>query len=243
LESPQSEDLDIINSPEKFRELFLAQVNAPEFDKKYRAILYVFLYFIWRGIQLSIKAWKNDSKYKSFLPILQNIRLGYPADSFILIRALMERIALIGYLQEKPELIPRFSIQGDDLSSAAMTWATKHAPENWGQFYGFCSNIVHSKYEGMALNIYDSSIIGKIYQRVLSSPRKKLPELSDELFLSVYYALFAIEPFSGKVIDLNERNYFPTDRVNIFKYVSLDDILKCGSYIRKVIKKYQAQMQ
>lgn len=48
------------------------------------------------------------STYKAFLPILQLIRMGYASDAFVLMRTLMERIAILGYLSENPDLIDEF---------------------------------------------------------------------------------------------------------------------------------------
>src|SRR4030042_6042672 len=103
---------EIVINPLAFRESFFAEASSTKADIEYSAVLHVLLYYLWRGCSLSREAGITgktapkaslitQSTYEAALAILQLIRVGYHADAATLLRALMERIALIGYIGEK----------------------------------------------------------------------------------------------------------------------------------------------
>jgi hypothetical protein len=109
---------DIVINPLAFRESFFAEASSTTADSEYSAVLHVILYYLWRGCSLSREAGINgktdpkasliaQSAYEAVLTILQLLRIGYQTDATTLLRALMERIAIIGYIGENRHLIVR----------------------------------------------------------------------------------------------------------------------------------------
>jgi hypothetical protein len=153
--------LSIVKNPLEFRETFLASINVARADESYIGIIRIFLYYIWRGaFKATTEILQGRAQpelsliclscYKAVLPIIQLIRLGYAGDALMLHRALMERIAILDYLNDNPELIQKYKNGKADLNKDAMPWAKKHAPQNWMRLYGYLSNVAHSKKEGVS---------------------------------------------------------------------------------------------
>src|SRR4030066_607105 len=241
-------DLDIVTNPIKFREIFLAQVTVSDVDREHGAVLNVLLYYIWRGIfttrstLLKIHAQYDlaflcFATYKSFLPILQNIRLGYPADTMILLRALMERIALLGYLDAHIDLIPKYKAGKDSLQKDAMAWAKSQSLENWMMLYGMLSKIAHSRLEGTAGYVLDTNPIGEAFRKSMPSSTRPFSTLTDELLAAVCYALRAVDPFAIGILGHINIGIFPADKQAI-RYVDSADLLKFQNFLAKLINKY-----
>lgn len=103
---------NILTSSIAFRESFLAEASSTIVDHDNGAVLNVILYYLWRGCKLSRDAGITgntdaqasliaQSAYEAPLAIIQLLRMGYEADAATLLRALMERIAIVEYLGEK----------------------------------------------------------------------------------------------------------------------------------------------
>jgi hypothetical protein len=240
---------EIITNPHKFREAFLIQVTLSEVDKEYGAILNVLLYYIWRGIFETREALLKGkvqtdlgilcfASYKSFLPIIQNIRLGYPADVVILLRAMMERIALLGYLHTHPHIIPKYKSKKNNLQKDAMTWAKNQAVENWMSLYSILSNLAHARLEGTAGYMLDTNPIGEAFRNSMPRSAKQFPTLTDELLAGICYALFAIDQFASSALDSKENGIFPTDK-RVIQYVDMADLLKFQNFLGQLIDKYK----
>jgi hypothetical protein len=114
---------DIRPNAVTFRDSFLSETSPTRIDRDYGAVLRVVLFYLWRGCSLSRTAGqtvKTDpsaalislSAYEATLGIIQLIRIGYHADAIVLGRALMERIAIVGYLSENRTLLPRYFAGG-----------------------------------------------------------------------------------------------------------------------------------
>ena len=240
---------EIVTNPHKFREAFLVQVTLSELDKEYGPILNVLLYYIWRGIFETRTALLKGNvqtdlgilcfaTYKSFLPIIQNMRLGYPADVVILLRAMMERIALLGYLHTHPHIVPKYRSKKSNLQKDAMTWAKDQAVENWMILYSMLSNIAHARMEGIAGYMLDTNLIGDALRKSMPELKKPITTISDELIAMVCYALFAIVPFSSDVLGQKNNSIFP-DNERVMIYVEEDDLVYFQKFLVQMIEKYK----
>jgi hypothetical protein len=242
-------DLDVVTNPIKFREMFLAQVTSSDVDKEHGAVLRVLLYYIWRGIfEARAALLKSHAQtdlgilclatYKSFLPIIQNIRLGYPADTIILLRALMERIALLGYLHAHHDIIPKYIASRDNLQKNAMAWAKEHAPENWMRLYNAFSNVAHSRLEGTAGYMLDTNPIAEAFRKSMPASTIQITTITDELIALVCYALVAVDPFATGALGYENIGMFPADK-QVIKYVALADLVKFQNFLTQLINKFQ----
>lgn len=110
---------DLRSDAVTFRHSFLSEASPTRIDRVYGAVLRVILFYLWRGCSLSRIAGitgKTDpsaalislSAYEATLGVVQLTRMGYHADAIVLARALMERIAIVGYLGENRTLMPRY---------------------------------------------------------------------------------------------------------------------------------------
>ncbi len=150
-----------------FRESFLSETSPTMVDRDYGAVLRVILFYIWRGCSFSRKAGltgKTDpsaslislSAYEATLGIIQLIRIGYHADAIVLIRALLERIAIVGWLGENRPLLSRYFSGELKPYKEAFTWAKKKPLPNWVSLYSTFSDVAHSRIVGPAGHINNS---------------------------------------------------------------------------------------
>src|SRR4030042_6799985 len=194
---------DIVTNPLAFRESFFAEASSTKVDSEYSAVLHVILYYLWRGCSLSRNAGirgKADPKasliaqsaYEAALSILQLIRIGYHADAATLLRALMERIAIIGYIGENRHLIARH-FQGE-LSpyKEALSWAKKKSLPNWMSLYSTLSGVAHSNIVGPAGHINNRTEIGNAF-RPATKKHPSGPNMIEELLGLAVYSLIALD--------------------------------------------------
>lgn len=233
-------DLEIIIKYNKFMDIILGQISSPEIDSSYRPIMRVLLYYIWRGICIArIESFSSKiesnlaflcvATYKSFIPILQNIRLGYTSDVLILIRSLMERIALMGYLDANPSLIPTFISGKKNLYSKALSWARKNGPENFMSYYGLLSNIVHVKKEGSALYFADDRAEGDAIRNIFSNLDHTM---TDELFTLLWIEIFTVNSFFSQIYSYSAEDDSTIDKM-IIKYISQEDFNDFQNFIKQ----------
>lgn len=241
--------LSVVKNPIKFREAFLISVTESSIDKRYIGVIRTLLYYVWRGAfnatgeiiqgrgqpELSLICL---STYKAFLPIIQVLRLGYSGDALVLLRALMERIAILGYLNENQNLIKKYNEGKTNLNKDAMPWAKTYGPDHWMLLYGYLSNIVHSRNVGVASHIFEENPIGDAFLNMLphSKPNKGS---ADFVLLMIWYAIGAIDPITQKVLHLDEFQVFPND-TTVEKYVSKDDLLIYKKFLAEMTVKYGA---
>ena len=210
-------NMDIFNEPNDFRNLFYNEVSNQVTDPIYEPIFQTILYFVWIGItqtRNAVIASKINfdlgflclATYKSFLPIIQNTRLGYTSAVLILMRALIEQIALLGYLQENSEFIPRY-VKGEDLQHRALGWAKNNTVVNWMQLYGVYSKVAHPMLENTSTNIKDESVIGRLIQNSIPLLGIEKDRLTDEILTGIIYSLMALDTFNEKII--GERFFDP----------------------------------
>jgi hypothetical protein len=241
-------DNDIIFDPVIFRNEFLKQVSNSSIDSSKQDILNILLYFIWLGITKTRNAiltnhinfnlgWLCLATFKSCLPIIQNIRLGYPSDSYILYRSLMERIALLGFLDANPEEINKYLASKDHIQKDAMKWAKNKAPQNWMFLYNQLSNVAHTRLAGTAGYIFDYSLIGVKIQESMPKGTRPPQNFTDELLMFMFYTITAIDTFTEKIINFKILDFSLTSQIT--QYFTLEEISRVQKYFSSFIARYE----
>lgn len=242
-------DLEIVSNPLRFRDAFLSQVPLSRVDDDYQSQIRILLYYVWRGANASRTSLLQNkvqsdlgflslSIYQAFLPVLQTIRLGYPTDAFILLRALLERIALLGYLHNNRDLLPKYVEGKTTLQDKAMSWAKQHAPENWMRLYSELSKIAHSRIQGVAGHLLGNNPISVSFRSTLHHPSPEGSVLIDELLAGTFYSLIAADTFATEILDRKGFTVFPKD-ARITLYVSPEDLQMLQAFLKRLIDKYQ----
>jgi hypothetical protein len=231
----------------KFRESFLAETSS-RIDTQYGAVIRVLLYYLWRGCRLSQNAGikgKTDpeaalislSAYEALLSIIQLIRIGYHADAIILQRALMERIAIVGYLKENRALISRYFAGGFSPYKEALKWAKNQSLPNWMLLYGIFSKVVHSRIVGPAGHINNQTFIGNAFREIRGGSTAKDTDMSEELLGFTIYSLIALDPFALALIHDSSSQPFPVD---IAQNIDISDLLQFREFLQNYIKRYES---
>jgi hypothetical protein len=212
---------NITTNPTAFRESFLAEASSTKIDNEYGALLHVILYYLWRGCSLSqasgIKG-KCDPKasliaqsaYEAVLGIIQLIRVGYHADAATLLRALMERIAIVGYLGENKHLVARYFKGELSPYSDALKWAKKKSLPNWMILYSILSGVVHSNSVGPAGHINNRTEIGNAF-RLATEKYPDGSNMIEELLGLTVYSLSALDPLALEFIQNDNVKPFTND--------------------------------
>jgi hypothetical protein len=237
----------IVTNPLAFRESFFAEAATTEVDREYGAVLHVILYYLWRGCLLSQEAGVTgqtdpkasliaQSAYEATLAILQLIRVGYHGDAATLLRALMERIAIVGYIGENRHLIGRY-FQGE-LSpyKEALSWAKKKSLPNWMILYSALSGVVHSNVVGPAVHINNCTEIGNAFRPAT----KKYPhgsKMLEELLGLTVYSLIALDTFAFELIQNRSVMPFSNDP-SMAQNVGSKDAKEFGDFLQKLVVRY-----
>jgi hypothetical protein len=235
--------MNIVDNPINFRNVFLQQSPNKEFDDHFKSVLNVLLYYIWRGFFKSRTAILNStvqpdlgflclSAYKALLPILYSIRLGYLTDVYILLRAHMERIALIGYLDENRIFITKYKNRVGNLQKKALNWAKQESLENWMFIYGRLSDVAHSKLEGTVGHLLDFTFIGEAFRKNLQFTQDSIIDSSHEILYLICYSLIALDTIVSKVLNDPAMKKIPEDRA-ILKYVQKNDLINLYHFLSK----------
>jgi hypothetical protein len=238
---------DIITNPLAFRESFFAEASSTKADSEYSAVLHVILYYLWRGCSLSREAGitgKTDPKasliaqsaYEAALTILQLIRIGYHADAATLLRALMERIAIIGYIGEKRHLIARYF--QDELSpyKEALSWAKKKSLPNWMILYSTLSGVAHSTIMGPAAHINNCTEIGNAF-RLATEKYPSGSNMIEELLGLTVYSLLALDTLALELIQNSSVKPFPNDP-GMAQNVGNKDAKEFVDFLQKLVDRY-----
>jgi len=232
-----------------FRDSFLSEASPTRVDKGYGAVLRVILFYLWRGCSLSriagitgkaepSAALISLSSYEAILGVVQFIRMGYHADAIVLGRALLERIAIVGYLGENRALIPRYFAGKLTPYKEALAWAKKKSQPNWMILYSICSDVVHSRIVGPAGHINNQTDIGKAFREVRVGDPADDPDLTEELLGIALYSLIALDPLAFKLIQDNDSQPFPTDLDSAQK-IGLKDLGEFLDFLQGFIKRYE----
>ncbi|MBE3142677.1 MAG: hypothetical protein IMZ61_01970 [Planctomycetes bacterium] len=239
---------DIRTNPIAFRDSFLSEVSSSRVDKDYGAVLRVLLYYLWRGCSLSREAGitgKTDPKaslisqsaYEAILSIIQLIRIGYQVDAATLLRALMERIAIIGYLAENRDFIPRYFEGKLAPYKEALSWAKKKSLPNWMILYSTLSGVAHSRIEGPAGHINNRTTIGKAFRQIPNRDPTKDSDMTEELLGLTVYSLLALDSFALGLIQNSNNKPFSNDP-DIVHHVDLNDVKEFHNFLQRLIDRY-----
>ncbi|HEU0293827.1 MAG TPA: hypothetical protein VFR47_13890 [Anaerolineales bacterium] len=240
--------LSIVRKPENFRNAFFTNVQNRSLDESYEGVISVLLYYIWRGLYNSVtKVIKGDgnpdlvltciSTYKAFLPLIHLIRMGYTGDTLILLRSLMERIALLGYLNENPDTLGKYKAGKLKLPDEALNWAKQRNLPNWMRLYSLLSNLAHQKQESVAGSIFDENSVGDAIRYMLPSS-KPTPSLTDETLALLWFGVASTDAIAEHVLSSTNFPEYSKDE-DLRKHVSKDDIQNFEIFLAKIIIKYQ----
>jgi len=218
-------------------------------DRDYGAVLRVILFYIWRGCSFSRKAGltgKTDpsaslislSAYEATLGIIQLIRIGYHADAIVLIRALLERIAIVGWLGENRPLLSRYFSGELKPYKEAFTWAKKKPLPNWVSLYSTFSDVAHSRIVGPAGHINNRSEIGFAFREVRTGDTIGDTEMAHELLGLVVYSLVILDPLALILIENAEIQPLPKD-ICLVHYISLEDIEKFQIFLQELKNRFE----
>lgn len=238
---------DITNDPITFKHSFFAEGISPKIDTEYEGVLNVILYYLWRGCSLSSMAGvtgKCDPKesliaqsaYEAVLGIVQMIRLGYHADAAIILRALMERIAILGYIGENRHLIARYFKGELSPYKEALQWAKKKPLQNWMILYSTLSSVAHSNAVGSAGHINNRTNIGNAF-RLATEKYPDGSNATEELLGLTVYSLVALDPLALILIQNNSVKPFPNDP-DIFQNVGNKNIKEFNDFLQKLVDRY-----
>ena len=241
-------DYSLVTNPLNFSSAVLGQVSDSPVDRESAPVLCVLLYYFWRGAFESRAAVVTEqveanlgllslSVYQAFLPIVQMIRLGYPADTLVLLRALMERIALLGYLHNNRQLVAKYVAGVKSLEKEAMRWAKEQPLQNWMRLYGLLSNVAHSRMVGPAGHLLAENPIGEAFRSDLTPKPADGADMTAELLAGVAYALAAADPIACEIIDYKSLDPFPSDKDSL-AYLSKEDVLEFGGFLQRFYDKY-----
>jgi hypothetical protein len=239
---------NILTSPIAFRESFLAEASSTKVDNEYGAVLNVILYYLWRGCSLSREAGltgKADPKasliaqsaYEATLAIIQLLRVGYEADAATLLRALMERIAIVGYLGENRHLIERY-FKGDlSAYKKALPWAKKKSLPNWMILYSALSGVAHSNAVGPAGHINNRTDIGNAFRLATKKYPSGANSMIEELLGLTVYSLLALDALALGLIQNSSVKPFSNDP-GMAQNVGNKDAKEFVDFLQKLVDRY-----
>jgi hypothetical protein len=232
-------NLSIVKSPRNFRDAFLDSSPGDQLTKEQKGTVNVLLYYVWRGLYNSVtRVIKGEGKpdlvlicittYKSFLPLIQLIRLGYTGDVFSLMRSQMERIALMGYLNENQDLLGKYKEGKLKLPDEATKWV---------RLYSLLSNIAHQRQEGIGGSIFDENKIGDAIRYMLPSSKPKRSLINEALTL-VLFGIMATDPIAASILSSQDFPQYKNDG-KIKESVDAEDLMSFTYFLQSFVEKYQ----
>jgi hypothetical protein len=160
----------------------------------------------------------------------------------ILLRALMERIALVGYLHKNRQYIPQYAAGKGSLQKNAMTWAKQQSLENWMRLYSLLSNVTHSRLVGAAGHLLDQTSIGVAFRSDLTPSPEDGVDMADVLSVGIVYALGALDPFLADILNYRNLAVFPGDSDSLV-YLSTDDFKNFLDFLQECCDEYYRKRQ
>jgi hypothetical protein len=244
---------NIRTDPLLFREAFLAEVSPGSLDTEYGAVVRVILYYLWRGCATSLDAGlsgKSDPKasliaqssYESTFAIIQLLRIGYHVDAATLLRSQMERIAIVGYLAEKRDLIPLYFKGEVRLNKAALDWAKKNSLPNWMLLWGLLSGLAHSSDVAAAGHINSRTKVAQAFNFKTSYRSGNQGSLVEEFLGLIVYALLALDPLALKLIQNSSLTPFSRDS-DLVTVVGREDAMAFTNFLKALVERYQKRAE
>lgn len=231
-------NLGIVTNPLEMIKQVISDVPASEVESVHEPVIRFYLYYIWRGAfearrKYLLKQVQTDlgllnmATYKGFIPIVQLIRLGYGGDSLILLRATIERIALLGYLGSNPSYLEQY-LKGKTLYSPANEWAKNEwekddTTKQWLFLYGQMSKLTHSNIEGTASHVLaDRNSIGRAFRKYVKPEEANETDFSEAGLIGLLFALRIADLTTARV--LVDQKFKPIlDDRDCLIYLSKDD--------------------
>jgi len=232
-----------------FREAFLSEGSPTIVDRDYGPVLRIILFYLWRGCSLSRTAGMTGradanasllslSAYEATLGVLQLIRIGYHADAIVLARALMERIAVLGYLGEHRDRIARYWEGRWAPYKEALAWAKTKSLPNWMNLYSTLSGVAHSAMVGPAGHINNRTEIGNSFRRTKDQDSANDIGVAEELLGLVVYALAALDPLAFRLIQETGTQPFGVDVV-FAAVIGVNDTKMFREFLQRLINRYE----
>lgn len=240
-------NLSIVKNPNNFRDAFLTDVQNRSLNSLQNSVMTVLLYYVWRGLYNCVTtAIKGEGKseivlmctstYKAFLPLIHLIRMGYTGDTFILLRSLMERIALLGYLNENQSLIGKYKAGKLNLPDEALKWAKGNNSPNWIRLYSLLTNLAHQRRESIGGSLFDENAIGDAIRYMLPSSKPN-PSLIDEALAILWFGILSTDLIAKVVLPSKEFPSYQED-ANLRKYIDNNDIQIFEKFLQDFVSKY-----
>jgi hypothetical protein len=241
-------NLNLVTNPIDFSNQVLSDSPNSEIPKIYQPVIRYYLYYIWRGAfearkRVVQKTINSDlgflcmASYKGFIPAIHLIRLGYLGDVMILLRATVERIALLGYLENNPEQIEKYN-RGKTLYKKANAWAKiewekDQTTKVWNKLYGQMSKVAHSNIEGTAGHIAaDNNAIGKAFREFIKPKDSEEIDFYEAALIGLLFALRIADQIASKMFD--DKEFVPVlEDKDCLKYLSLQDIKHSAEIFQK----------
>ena len=149
----------------------------------------------------------------------------------------MERIAIIGYLGNNRDYIPRYFERNLSPYSKALSWAKKNSLQNWMTLYSALSNVAHSRIEGPAGHIHNRTPIGIAFRE---SPNRKPAtgtDMTEELLGLAVYSLIALDPLALTLIEDRKSQPFPID-TGLIQNVGINDAKEFHNFLQGLVDRY-----
>jgi hypothetical protein len=163
--------------------------------------------------------------------------MGYTGDTLTLLRSLMERIALLGYLNEHSDILGKYKAGKVKLPDEALNWAKQSKLPNWMRLYSLLSNLAHQRQEGVAGGIFDENSIGEAIRYMLPSS-KPTPSLTDETLALLWFGITATDSIAENVLLVKDFPVYSKDE-DIKKHVGKNDLQSFEIFLARINTKYQ----
>lgn len=234
-------DHGIVTNPIVFTNQIEAETPKTDIPEIYAPLLRTYLYYVWRGAFEARRKylWKKVNGdlallclaiYKSFIPVIELIRLGHPGDTLNLIRAIIERIALLGYLNNNDTQLDKYNC-GKSLYKEANKWAKDEWEKNETTkklffLYGQLSKHVHPTNEGIAGYVAgDNNEIGRAFRQYMKPESERPLDMSYHYDAGLISLLFALRIADLTTMDLfNDSKFKPIlEDTSCLVYLSRED--------------------
>ena len=219
-------NLGIVTNPLEFIKQIITDTPNSELPEIYKPVLRLYMYHIWRGAFESRRNFLQNSVqsdlsllcmavYKSLIPAIQLIRLGYCSDVLVLLRSIVERIALLDYLESNPNHINRYNKgkKTENLVRDAKKWAKPEWEKDGtsvvlGKLYGQMSDLVHSNIVGTAGHIVaDRNTIGRAFRLYMKPEEKEEIDYYEASLIGLLFVIRAGDITTRKLF--NDQNFKP----------------------------------
>ena len=241
-------NLSLVTNPIDFANQVFSDSPDSEIPDFYKPVLRFYLYYIWRGafearkriVQNTINhdlGFLCMAVYKGFIPAIHLVRLGYLGDVIVLLRATIERIALLDYLKSNPKEIEKYN-RGKTLYKKANGWANSEWKKDqtakvWNKLYGQMSKVAHSNIEGTAGHVViDNNAIGEAFRENIKPNKNKDVDYYEPVLIMLLYSIRLADQTSINLF--SDQKFVPIlEDKNLSTYLSTSDVAQSIQVIQK----------